>query len=89
MKQEQPTQVGLPQEWIRKKRDGESLSQIEIAAFIQGVTSGQVTEAQIAAMSMAIYFQDLSVDERVSLTLAVRDSGKVLSWDHGLSLIHI
>ena len=44
---------------------------------------GEVTEAQIAAMSMAIYFQDLSVDERVSLTLAVRDSGQVLSWDHG------
>jgi len=83
MKQEGPTQVGLPQEWIRKKRDGESLSQAEIAAFIQGVTSGEVTEAQIAAMSMAIYFQDLSVEERVSLTLAVRDSGQVLSWDHG------
>ena len=28
-----------------------------------------------------VYFQDLSVQERVELTLAVRDSGRVLAWD--------
>ena len=74
--------VGLPQEWIRKKRDGQRLSLEEITAFVEGVTSGAVTEAQIAAFSMAVFFQDLDVDERVALTLAVRDSGRVLSWDH-------
>lgn len=73
--------VGLPQEWIRKKRDGLTLSHEELSAFVQGVTSGAVTEAQIAAFSMAVYFQDLNVDERVALTLAVRDSGRVLRWD--------
>ena len=41
------------------------------------VTSGAVSEAQIAAFAMAVYFQDLSVQERVELTLAVRDSGRV------------
>lgn len=74
--------VGLPQEWIRKKRDGQKLSLEEITAFVEGVTSGAVTEAQIAAFSMAVFFQDLDVEERVALTLAVRDSGRVLSWDH-------
>ena len=74
-------QVGLPQEWIRKKRDGQALSMEEIKAFVQGVTSGDVSEAQIAAFSMAVFFQDLNVDERVALTLAVRDSGRVLQWD--------
>ena len=73
--------VGLPQEWIRKKRDGQVLSMEEIEAFVQGVTSGDVSEAQIAAFSMAVFFQDLNVDERVALTLAVRDSGRVLQWD--------
>ena len=73
--------VGLPQEWIRKKRDGQVLSMEEIEAFVQGVTSGAVSEAQIAAFSMAVFFQDLNVDERVALTLAVRDSGRVLQWD--------
>ena len=73
--------VGLPQEWIRKKRDGQVLSKGEIEAFVQGVTSGTVSEAQIAAFSMAVFFQDLNVDERVALTLAVRDSGSVIQWD--------
>ena len=72
--------VGLPQEWIQKKRDGGTLSLDEIRAFVEGVTTGSVSEAQIAAFSMAVYFQDLTVDERVGMTLAVRDSGRVLSW---------
>jgi thymidine phosphorylase len=29
---------------------------------------------------MAVYFQDMSMDERVALTLAMRDSGSVLDW---------
>ena len=66
--------VGLPQEWIQKKRDGGILSLDEIRAFVEGVTSCSVSEAQIAAFSMAVYFQDLTVGERVGMTLAVRDS---------------
>lgn len=73
--------LGLPQEWIRRKRDGHVLTSAELQAFVQGVTSGAVSEAQIAAFAMAVYFQDLSVQERVELTLAVRDSGRVLAWD--------
>lgn len=73
--------LGLPQEWIRRKRDGHVLTSSELQAFVQGVTSGAVSEAQIAAFAMAVYFQDLSVQERVELTLAVRDSGRVLAWD--------
>ena len=73
--------VGLPQEWIRRKRDGHELTSEELHAFVKGVTSGAVSEAQIAAFAMAVYFQDLSVQERVELTLAVRDSGRVLTWD--------
>jgi thymidine phosphorylase len=74
--------VGLPQEWIRKKRDGGTLRVDEIQAFVSGVVTGEVTEAQIAALSMAIYFQDLNEEERVAMTLAVRDSGRVLDWNH-------
>ena len=73
--------VGLPQEWIRRKRDGHELTSVELHAFVEGVTTGAVSEAQIAAFAMAVYFQDLSVQERVELTLAVRDSGRVLAWD--------
>ena len=46
----------LPQEIIRKKRDGEELSAEEINFFIQGVANDSVSEGQIAAFAMAIFF---------------------------------
>lgn len=42
----------LPQEIIRKKRDGEMLSAEEIQFFIQGVAKGEVSEGQIAAFAI-------------------------------------
>ena len=75
----------LPQEFIRKKRDRQPLDRDEIAAFVRGVVDGSVTEGQVSAFAMAVYFNDLSVDERVALTLAQRDSGQVLDW-HALNL---
>jgi thymidine phosphorylase len=71
----------LPQEIIRHKRDGRALSATDIAAFIDGLTSGAVSEGQAAALAMAIYFNGMRRDEVVALTLAMRDSGEVLSWD--------
>ncbi|MEZ5810133.1 MAG: thymidine phosphorylase [Rhizobiaceae bacterium] len=71
----------LPQEIIRRKREGEALQAAEIAAFIRGVTGGSVTDAQIAALAMAVFFNGMSRDEAVALTLAMRDSGDVLRWD--------
>lgn len=68
-------------EIIRNKRDGHELSPAEIRRFVEGVTSEEVTDAQIAAFSMACIFQDLSIHERTDLTLAMRDSGTVLQWD--------
>src|SRR5690606_27771800 len=45
-----------------------------------GLTDGRVNDAQAAAFAMAVYFQNLSLDERIGLTLAMRDSGRVLDW---------
>lgn len=70
----------LPQEIIRKKRDGHALSEAEIRFFINGVRDNTVSEGQIAALAMTIYFHDMSLDERVALTMAMRDSGSVLDW---------
>ncbi|HEY4199266.1 MAG TPA: thymidine phosphorylase [Devosiaceae bacterium] len=70
----------LPQEIIARKRDGAGLSAEEIADFVAGLTSGAVSSAQAAAFAMAVYFNDMSVAERVALTLAMRDSGEVLDW---------
>ena len=70
-----------PQEIIREKRDGDVLSAADIADFIAGLADGRVTEGQAAAFAMAVFFRGLSREERVALTLAMRDSGTVLEWD--------
>ncbi|WP_075182659.1 thymidine phosphorylase [Pantoea sp. 1.19] len=70
----------LPQEIIRKKRDGQALSEDEIRFFINGVRDNTVSEGQIAALAMTIFFHDMTLAERVALTLAMRDSGSVLEW---------
>jgi thymidine phosphorylase len=70
----------LPQEIIRKKRDGGVLSADEIRFFVRGITDQTVTEGQIASLAMAVYFNDMNMDERVAFTLAMRDSGQVMEW---------
>ncbi|MEM9081054.1 MAG: thymidine phosphorylase [Verrucomicrobiota bacterium] len=70
----------LPQEIIRRKRDGHELSSTEINAFVQGITDQSLTEGQIAAFAMAVYFQGMTLPERVALTTAMRDSGDFLAW---------
>lgn len=70
----------LPQETIAKKRDGGELSDAEIGDFVAGLADGSVADAQAAAFAMAVLFRDLSDAECRALTLAMRDSGRVLDW---------
>lgn len=76
----------LPQEIIRRKRDGHTLGRDEINFLVNGLTNGNISEGQAAAFAMAVYFKSLSSEECVDLTLAMRDSGAVLDWsDHHLN----
>ena len=70
----------LPQEIIRRKREGEALSGAEIAFMVEGLTNGSVGEGQVAAFAMAVFFKGMTRQECVALTLAMRDSGEVLDW---------
>ncbi|MBP8215073.1 MAG: thymidine phosphorylase [Propionivibrio sp.] len=70
----------LPQEIIRHKRDKQVLPTEEIRAFIGGITENTVSEAQIAAFTMAVFLNGMSRQECVDLTLAMRDSGRVMEW---------
>ena len=72
--------VFLPQEVIISKSNGDVLAPAEIADFIHGFAAGTVSHAQAAAFAMAVYFQDMTMPERVALTLAMRDSGNVVDW---------
>ncbi|ACP27179.1 thymidine phosphorylase [Sinorhizobium fredii NGR234] len=70
----------LPQEVIRKKRDGGRLDRAEIADFVSGLADGSISEGQVAAFAMATWFSGMNRDECVALTLAMRDSGDILDW---------
>ena len=70
----------LPQEIIRHKRDGKKLSKGEIEFFVKGIADNSISEGQIGAFAMAVYFQDMDMEERVALAMGMRDSGTVLDW---------
>jgi thymidine phosphorylase len=70
----------LPQEIIRAKRDGNPLATEEIAFLIAGLTDHSVSEGQVAAFAMAVFLRGMTREETVALTLAMRDSGRVLDW---------
>ena len=61
----------LPQEIIRHNRDGHTLSDEEIHLMGAGLTSGEIGDGQIAAFAMAIFFQGMNMEERISLTQAM------------------
>lgn len=71
----------LPQEIIRRKRDGLALSEEEIAFFVAGVADGGIADAQVGAFAMAVFLRGLSVAERVALTQAMARSGETLAFD--------
>ncbi|RYE85932.1 MAG: thymidine phosphorylase, partial [Hyphomicrobiales bacterium] len=70
----------LPQEIIREKRDGGTLAAEDIKAFIAGFEGERVTEGQVAAFAMAVFFNGMQKPETVALTEAMRDSGDTLDW---------
>jgi thymidine phosphorylase len=71
----------LPQELIRKKRDGHALTDDEIAQVVRGITENTFTESQVSAFAMAVFFRGMNAAERVAFTRAMTHSGRVLSWD--------
>jgi thymidine phosphorylase len=71
----------LPNEVIRRKRDGHALTGQEVAFLVQGITDGGLSDAQVGALAMAIFLRGVEASERVALTTAMRDSGTVLAWD--------
>ena len=75
----------LPQELIRRKRDGGELEGHEIEWLVRGITDGWVSDAQVGAFAMAVVLKGMTRDERVALTGAMMRSGEVLDWsDAGL-----
>ncbi|MGR9248708.1 thymidine phosphorylase [Rhizobium leguminosarum] len=70
----------IPQEIIRRKRDGDELDAADISSFISALAAGRLSEGQIGAFAMAVWFKGMSRAEIVALTLAMADSGDRLQW---------
>ncbi len=68
----------LPQELIRKKRDGVELTAAELGHFVAGVTDGSIPDYQVAAMLMAVYFRSMTSGELAAWADAMLHSGDVL-----------
>ena len=67
-----------PAHVIAAKRDGASWSEDEISDIVSGITDGSLGDAQLGALLMAICCRGMSTTETRALTLAMRDSGRVL-----------
>ncbi len=63
---------------IMKKRNGASLSEEEINFMINSYTIGEIPDYQMSAMMMAIYFQGMTQEETLALTMAMAESGDTL-----------
>ena len=76
----------LPQEVIRRKSAGLTLNDSDIQRFVRGITDNSIGEGQIAAFAMAVMLRGMTVQERVALALAMRDSGQVINkaWEAGV-----
>ncbi len=65
---------------IAKLRQRQTPNREELAWFAQGLADGSVTDAQAGAFAMAVCLNGLGDVGRVALTIAMRDSGRVLDW---------
>lgn len=67
-------------EIIRAKRDGEELSDESLQQLVDEYTSGAVTDYQMSAFLMAVFFQGMSARELGTWTMAMLRSGQVLDF---------
>ena len=77
----------IPANLISKKRDGHHLNKDEINLFFNGYLSQVVTDAQMSAMLMAIYFNGMNEDETFSLVNVMLNSGTILKFPQSNSYI--
>lgn len=66
---------------IAMLRKGQVPTHDALEWFAQGLADQTVSDAQAGAFAMGICRQPLGVEGRTALTRAMRDSGRVLSWD--------
>jgi pyrimidine-nucleoside phosphorylase len=74
-----------PRQIVAAKRDGRSLDDVEVEAFIEGYTDGSITDALASAFLMACLIRGLDARETLALTRALIASGDTIRFE-GLGL---
>ncbi len=67
---------------IRKKRDGEVLSEDEISYLINAYSNHEIEDYQMSAFLMAGYLNGLNADESSALTHSMLHSGEIVDLSH-------
>ena len=62
---------------IKKKRDGNILTEEEIEFFLKGYVNGEIPDYQAAALLMAIYFKGMTPQETADFTMHMANSGEI------------
>lgn len=63
---------------IRKKKEGLELTDEEIRFLVRGYTEHDIPDYQMSAFLMAVCFQGMTDEEILSLTISMRDTGRVM-----------
>ncbi len=63
---------------INNKKEGKVLTKEEINFFVNGYVNNEIPDYQVSALLMAIYFNELNLDEIVYLTEAMINSGDII-----------
>ena len=73
---------------IDRKKKGYTMTKEEIVYLIEGYVKGEIPDYQVAAWLMAVYYQGMTDEELLNLTLTMRDSGDQvdLSAIHGIKV---
>jgi AMP phosphorylase len=65
-------------EYIRKKMQGQMLSEAEFDAIVKDVISGNLSEIEITAFVSALYINGLNIDEAAHLSRKMAETGEIL-----------
>jgi len=72
----------IPVEIIKLKRDNKTLTKEHLSFFINGYLSGEVTDYQMSAFLMAVYFNGMTEEETFDLTEIMLNSGKTVDLSY-------
>src|ERR671924_1356445 len=72
--------MGDPRAIVASKRDGQTLTDEQIEAFVESFARGEISDALAAAFLMACLIRGLDADETLALTRAMVASGETVAF---------